>query len=321
MFAIKTIANSPFINKDKLNILTFPTHESYETNLTKTNHNFWAFSCENIKSWDKTYRKIPSNYYILGKVANLDDFPAELNFDLVLSHQKFGQFQIGSKIAEQLKLPLINVEHTWCNPLWREEDIQNLREMSANINVFITKSNQKVWGFNSENSVVIEHGMDTDLFKSNPEIPRKNHILSCVNDFISRDVWCGFHLWKEVTQGLPVHPIGKTSGLSQPAKNLEDLVYQYQSSRIFINTSLNSPIPCALLEAMSCECAILTTATCEIPTIIKNGENGFITNDKKEMRQYLELLLNDQKLAQKLGENARKTISERFNLNKFVKEW
>ena len=34
---------------EKLNILTFPTHERYETGLAKTEHNFYAYRAEGIK--------------------------------------------------------------------------------------------------------------------------------------------------------------------------------------------------------------------------------------------------------------------------------
>ena len=35
---------------EKLNILTFPTHERYETMLCKTGHNFYAYRAEGIKA-------------------------------------------------------------------------------------------------------------------------------------------------------------------------------------------------------------------------------------------------------------------------------
>ena len=58
-----------------------------------------------------------------------------------------------------------------------------------------------------------------------------------------------------------------------------------------------------------------------IPEIIKNGENGFITNDENEMRERLEQLLEDDDLAKKLGDNARKTITSSFGLNRHLKSW
>ena len=39
--------------EDKLNILTFPTHERYESMLAKTGHNFYAYRAEGIKDWNE----------------------------------------------------------------------------------------------------------------------------------------------------------------------------------------------------------------------------------------------------------------------------
>ena len=58
-----------------------------------------------------------------------------------------------------------------------------------------------------------------------------------------------------------------------------------------------------------------------IPEIIENGINGFISNDEKELEQYLIDLLNDEELSQKLGAEARKTIEGRFSQNQFIRNW
>ena len=58
-----------------------------------------------------------------------------------------------------------------------------------------------------------------------------------------------------------------------------------------------------------------------IPEIIKHGENGFISNNEVELRAYLEMLLNNPALARKLGDNARKTIEEKYGIDKFLKSW
>jgi glycosyltransferase involved in cell wall biosynthesis len=142
-----------------------------------------------------------------------------------------------------------------------------------------------------------------------------------VNDWPNRDWCCGYNLWQQTVQGLPVKVFGKSPGFSEPAESTEHLRDIYQSSRIFYNTSLHSPVPTVLLEAMACGCAIVSTATCMIPEIIKNGENGLISNDPRELRAYLELLINNEQMAKRLGENARKTIEEKYNLDIFVKKW
>jgi glycosyltransferase involved in cell wall biosynthesis len=58
-----------------------------------------------------------------------------------------------------------------------------------------------------------------------------------------------------------------------------------------------------------------------IPEIVENGVNGFISNDEEELKQYLVDLLNDEELAKKLGENARKTIVENFSQEEFIRKW
>jgi glycosyltransferase involved in cell wall biosynthesis len=146
-------------------------------------------------------------------------------------------------------------------------------------------------------------------------------MMSVVNDWVNRDWCCGYKIWERTARGLPCHVVGDTPGLSQPAESLESLRLDYSESQIFLNTSTHSPIPCSLLEAMACECAVVSTATCLIPEIIENGVNGFCTNDEDELKKYMTELLNDAELCKKLGKAARKTIEEMFGMDRFVSEW
>jgi glycosyltransferase involved in cell wall biosynthesis len=102
---------------------------------------------------------------------------------------------------------------------------------------------------------------------------------------------------------------------------LEDLRDNYNSCGLFVNTSTYSPIPMSLLEAMSCGCAVVSTATCAIPEIIENGVNGFATNDISEMKEYISAILKDEKLRDSLGKEARKTILNKFSIKRFASEW
>lgn len=308
---------------EPLNILTFPTHERYETNLAKTGHNFYAIQADGIKDWKTTYAPVPDNYVLLDKKLGDRQIPSWLDVDIILSQNKFGQFQIAHQLARELHLPLVSLEHTLPAPQWPAEQAQQMNIMRGNINVFISDFSIGQWKFDEvENVRVVRHCVDSEVFK--PEEfsnSRENRIISVVNDWIGRDWCCNFQGWTRVTKDLPVFPVGDTKGFSNPAKDVPELVSMYANSRIFINTSTISPVPSALLEAMSCGCACVTTATCMIPEIIENGVNGFITNDEKEMREYLELLLRDEDLATRLGEAARQTILDKFGVDRFVSEW
>lgn len=300
-----------------LRILTSQTHESYETSLAQTNAHFFAPNF-GFKSWKTEYRPVPKNYTIF-PTSNI---PFNVDFDLVLSQNKFDQFGVLSKYAKAYKVPLISLEHTLPIHSWSHKILRNLNSMRGDINVFISEYSAKQWGYSfTDNSVrVIHHGIDTEQFKPTDQ-PRENRILCVVNDWINRDYCCNFSGFIRTASNLPCYILGNTPGLSQPAKSVEELISAYQNSRIFYNTSTVSPIPTALLEAAACGCAIVSTATCMIPEIITHGVNGFISNDEQELSQYLNVLLREEKLAIQLGQNARKTILEKFSLKSFVDNW
>ena len=240
---------------------------------------------------------------------------------LVMSQNKFGQFQFAKTISEVLHLPLLSLEHTLPMPEWDLQIRQDLKQMRGDINVFISEYSIGQWDWEQkEDTFVVHHGVNTDLFKPK-DLSRENRILSVVNDWINRDWCCGFYSWQRITDNLPVRVVGDTPGLSEPAPTIEKLVEEYYTSRIFLNTSTISPVPTSLLEAMSCGCAVVSTATCMIPEIIENGVNGFISNDEKELRENLVMLLNDPDLASEIGNRARETVLNDFSESKFIETW
>ena len=305
-------------SNDKVNIITGPTHESYETGLCGTNFNFYALAHESFKTWNSSFRPVPSNYHLL-KGLNV---PFNVDCDVILSQNKFGQFQVLAPMSSRFNLPLVSLEHTLPIPAWPKQMREHVKQMRGHLNVFISEFSVKEWGFSLDDDTVrvIEHGVDTELFKPGTQ-EKKNRVLSVVNDWMNRDWCCNFSGYVRTASNLPCYVLGNTPGLSKPASSTEELVKAYQESTVFYNTSTISPIPSALLEAMSCGCAIVTTATCMIPDVIHNGENGFISNDEGELTKYLNLLLKDTDLAIKLGHAARQTILDRFKLDRFVDDW
>ena len=64
-FKALNILRSVGEKSEKLNILTFNTHERYQTQLAKTGHNFYSFNYENGKDWIDGHGAMPSNCYQL----------------------------------------------------------------------------------------------------------------------------------------------------------------------------------------------------------------------------------------------------------------
>lgn len=322
--AIRTIMRKCDLDR-KLNILTFATHERYEENLCKTGHNFYSIAIG--KTWDTDYAPVPDNYHII------DTIPDYIDFDLILTHTSCDrmfqahQHLTGSDVTQGNKAGVPILRHTHVLPDVRFDvanQVAAFQQYPSDRDSFISNYNMQQW-----NSIgdVIEHGVDTEFWndgESESDIVstlRDNACLSVVNDWPNRDWCCGFNLWKQTTSELPVKVYGKSPGFSEPASSIDHLRKIYQSSRIFYNTSLHSPVPSVLLEAMACGCAVVSTANCMIPEIIENGKNGLISNDPQELRGFLQLLLKDESLAIELGKKARQTIVERYSLERFVNSW
>lgn len=299
---------------DRLKVLTFPAHERYQSNMCDVNADFYVINNETIKKWNTKYAEIPKNHEILNNINTICDIPNYLYFDLILSHERFRQFDMALLLSKNLHIPFASLEH-----ICMTEERKSLKEKIADTNIFISEYSAKSWEFKGEYEV-IHHGVNTKIFYDK-NIKRENNILSVVNDWINRDYECGFALWKEVTDGMPIIVVGDTPNLSIPAENIDDLVSKYNRSSIFLNTSIYSPLPTTLIEAMSCGCCVVSTANGMIPEIIKNEVNGFISNDVDELKFILNRCLNNYSLCRKIGDKARETIIKNFSLDKFTNRW
>ena len=321
--AIRSTIRRPHIKpEDKLNILTFCTHERYEQQLCKTGHNF--YSINHGKTWDPDYGDIPDNYHVIDTLP-----PSHVDADLILCHTSCERLNISKRIRSDLNIPILL--HTHVLPDIRSDvslQVQQFQQVSADIDqkTFISDFNRGAWGCDESSAEYIEHGMDCDFWENIGETPRDNVCLSVVNDWPNRDWCCGWELWKQTVglgtdEQLPLRVFGKSPGLSEAAKSIEHLRAIYHSSRIFYNTSLHSPVPTVLMEAMACGCAVVSTATCMIPEIIEHGKNGMISNNPSELKQFLLQLMQDEEMARELGANAQRTMREKYSLQSFTNKW
>jgi len=301
---------------EKYNILTFPTHERYETQLCKTGHNFYSFHLPDSKKWNSSQVGIPENYHILPE----SDICPYIGYDFILSQSKFWQFQVAKQIQQIINVPIISLEHTIPTPQTiSRQQLSQMQSMVGDVNVFISEYSALSWGIDN-NTAIIHHGIDTDQF-TNLNLTKEDHILTVANDFVNRDYCLNYNGWKRVTDGLKTKLVGDTKGLSKPASSTEELVLEYNTCAVYFNSSTLSPIPTSLLEAMSCGCAVVSTATCMIPEIIQNGVNGFISNDENKLKEYLTTLLSNSELREQIGNNARKTIETKFPEQAFTNKW
>jgi len=105
----------------------------------------------------------------------------------------------------------------------------------------------------------------------------------------------------------------------------DQIIKLYQNATLFILPSYREGLPTVLLEAMSCGLPILATDVRGNRDLITNGKNGLLIppKDPRKIAETILKLLNDKKLMEQLGNNARKTIIKNYTWNavsnKFLK--
>lgn len=311
---------------DKVNVITYPTHERFQSNMSKCNATFYMIhGTPGVKEngWLSQYAPMPRNHILLPKSQDpLQSLPPDVDFHCILSQHKFGQFQTAKQLSKLLHIPLISLEHTWFMPEWNDQRKQELKSMRGDYNIFISEESRDAWGWDENEAEVILHGVNTDIFKPMPRVNKEYDVISVVNDWINRGNILGFDIWQDVVQNNFKWLVrGDTRGLSTAPQNVFELLTNYNSSKVFFNTSRYSPIPSVVLEAMACGLPVVTTDNCLITNLIKDGYNGFKTNDPKIMKEKIQWLLDNPDQAKEIGINAQKTIEEKFNLNVFTENW
>jgi glycosyltransferase involved in cell wall biosynthesis len=76
-----------------------------------------------------------------------------------------------------------------------------------------------------------------------------------------------------------------------------------------------------VVEAMTIGMPVVALATTELPNVITNGYNGFISCDVGELEEHMRHLLTEPAEALRLGHNARATARERFGRDRFIRDW
>jgi len=313
------------INREKkkpLDILTFSTHESWQSFIAMTGHNFYHVPSPERKMWMVDYRPIPPNVRMIHGEPDNDQ-----QFDLVLSQTSFQQFMVADNVSRIYGVPHVNVEHTLPLQAWSDDQLNQIVTSKKNSDckkfVFITEFNRNKWGFNEDEAEVIFHGIDTNIFKG--WTGKDERIICVANMYHERGDLLGWETFENVVikNRMKCMLVGDNQGMSRRATCLRDLVTKLQESRVFFNTSLWSPIPISVLEAMAVGLPVITTENCDLPRVIQNGFNGFISNDEAFLKEKLEWCLHEDnfKEVRKMGQNARSTILKHFGLWRFIDSW
>jgi glycosyltransferase involved in cell wall biosynthesis len=100
----------------------------------------------------------------------------------------------------------------------------------------------------------------------------------------------------------------------------KELSKLYQNAIALVISSSYESGPQVLLESMMCGTPVISTRVGLVPDIIKDWENGIIIPFKspKSMAEAISILHKDQELRNKIGSNARKSISGKYTWDKIT---
>lgn len=91
---------------------------------------------------------------------------------------------------------------------------------------------------------------------------------------------------------------------------------------IFMMSSVFEGLPIALLEAMSMECAVVSTDAGGVKEVIRDKQDGLLVKveEWQNLQNALQYLIKEPVLIRKYGANARMRIEEAFSMENMVRE-
>lgn len=297
--------------------------------MAKTGHNFYMLSGPRLKTWDHHTRELPAGHYI--HPESYETLSSNIAYDIVLCQNKLDNYSLLRNVADRLSLPLIVLDHTEPPVGLPSKVLNDLKTLRADAFVTITPHNRRSWGLDGV-AEVIPHGIDLDVFTGYTGL--RPEVVNVSNHFVDRDPWLGYRIFRNLIKqsGVPAYVIGENpahanefadtnikflGSIKDPAKLAENLA----SYRLYLNTTQLSPLPMSLLEAMAVGLPVVTSAQQQIPEVVRDSVEGFISNEPEVLANGILQLINAPDLAREMGQNARARIAEKFSMGAFIKNW
>jgi glycosyltransferase involved in cell wall biosynthesis len=216
-----------------------------------------------------------------------------------------------------------------------EKKLIQTSDVVTTVSKSVTKELREFY-LDSKTINVVENGVDEKFFYPKKEKSEKKIKYGMFAGRIDREkglfdlVECGKYIFKEkpdfyfiiAGKGRDLNKLKnktKKAGFQEKFIFLgqvdkENLVKLYQDATLFIFPSYHEGLPSVVLEAMSCGLPIIATDVRGNRDLIYHKENGIIipAGEPKKMAEAINMLLEDEKLREYLGKNARNTIIKKY---------
>ncbi len=303
----------------RLRILTWHVHGNYLYYLTQVPHDFYLVT----DAARSSHHGGRSGTLPWGE--NVHEAPVEriagMSFDVLLfqSRDAWQREQHELLTPAQRALPRIYLEHD--PPQEHPTDTRHWVDDRELLLVHVTPFNALMWDSGATPVRVIEHGvlpLADDCYRG--EIARG---LVVVNNIDRRGRRLGADIFEQVRREVPLTLIGmgaeRAGGSGEVAHHA--LPGVMASHRFFFNPIRYTSLGLAIIEAMMVGMPIVGLATTELVTVIRNGENGCIDTRIDRLVDAMQQLIRYPQEARRLGDAARRTALDRFNIGRFVADW
>lgn len=167
-----------------------------------------------------------------------------------------------------------------------------------------------------------------------------NEVITFAQDMKHRGEFCNYDAFVEITKGFNAHvygPKNENSGeLNGGFLSYNDMQQKMRDARVYIYTGTQpASYVLNLIEAMMTGIPVVALGPkhgnsmnigkgadlYEIPDIIINGVNGFVSDDIEVLRDRVKFLLSDWKAAKRIGEMGRQRAIELFSKDVIKSKW
>lgn len=309
----------------RLKILIWHIHGSYLNALARVEHDWylpvkpdkpegyggrgWTFD------WPAWVHEVPS------------DEVRDLPLDLVIYQTPRNLFEDRYEILspKQRGLPAIYLEHNTPKPdaVHTTHPVlgAGFEQALPLLLVQVTHFNRLMWDTGDLPVKVIEHSVAID-----PAAQYRGSLpcgVFIANGVQHRPRISGYDLFLQAREQLPLDAIGleteEFGGLGDvPYRQLHQHIADY---RFVFSPMRYTSLPLAVIEAMTIGAPVVALATTELPNVIQNGVNGYVSCDFEYLIDRMHFLLENPEEAKRLGDNARQTAETRFSIERFSRDW
>ena len=294
-----------------------------------------------------------NNVKLLLQYKKVADYCKKEKIDLIHCHLPWAGF-LGRMVFQKTKIPVLYTEHNMqerYHPVTKTLNklTYNSQTLALGVSEDVTKSIQK----NIQPKIPVEtllNGVNTNKFRSHQINSTIRKELNIPSDAVVIGNVAVFRFQKRLVEWLQVFDeirqknnncYGIIVGAGSLEKEIKDELKRlklegkvflpglqtevrpyFEAMDIFMMSSSFEGLPIALLEAMSMECAVVSTNAGGIKEVIRKNKDGLRCDveEWKNLSDLCQVLIDNPQKMQEMKKAARERVLKAFSLKKMVSE-